>query len=200
MTPSSRPGAYMRERPTRAGRPLRCASVGAVGFGDLWRIPDDVRAVVVAVPGFNVADRVASGGEAVVLLLGQQVGDDGAVVEVCHVRGSLCCISPIADGQRQGRASCQLNPRAMRTGATRSHAQGARDRAWRAWRGPEWSGRAAAPKAGSELVRPCLALHSEISRRACVPASPEVLLFSFASSPLFGNARYPVPRSVAEDR
>src|SRR5208337_4104634 len=36
----------------------------------------------------------------------------------------------------------------MRTGATRSHAQGARDRAWRAWRGPEWSGRAAAPKAG----------------------------------------------------
>src|SRR5208283_5216339 len=145
MTPSSRPGAYMRKRPTRAGRPLRSASVGAVGFGDLWRIPDDVRAVVVAVPGFNVADRVASGGEAVVLLLGQQVGDDGAVVEVCHVRGSLCCISPIADGQRQGWASCRLNPRAMRTGATRSHAQGARDRAWR---GPEWSGRAATPQAG----------------------------------------------------
>src|SRR5271165_4983043 len=166
MTPSSRPGAYMRERPTRAGRPLRCASVGAIGFGDLWRIPDDVRAVVVAVPGFNVADRVASGGEAVVLLLGQQVGDDGAVVEVCHVRGSLCCISPIADEQREGRASCQLNPRAMRTGATRSHAQGARDRAWRAWRGPEWSGRAATPQAGLNCATlPGLTLRDQ---QACV--------------------------------
>src|SRR5271157_3635152 len=148
MTPSSWPGAYMRKRPTRAGRPLRSASVGAVGFGDLWRIPDDVCAVVVAVPGFNVTDRVTNGGEAVVLVVGREVRDDGAVVEVCHMRGSLCCISPIADGQRQGRASCRLNPRAMRTGATRSHAQGARDRAWRAWRGPEWSGRTAAPQAG----------------------------------------------------
>src|SRR5271165_2544606 len=157
MTPSSRSGAYMRKRPTRAGRPLRCASVGAVGFGDLWRIPDDVCAVVVAVPGFNVTDRVTNGGEAVVLVVGREVRDDGAVVEVCHMRGSLCCISPIADGQRQGRASCRLNPRAMRTGATRSHAQGARDRAWRAWRGPEWSGRTAAPQAGwtrRDLARP----------------------------------------------
>src|SRR5271165_752746 len=92
MTPSSRPGAYMRERPTRAGRPLRCASVGAVSFGDLWRIPDDVCAVVVAVPGFNVADRVAGGGETVVLVVGREVRDDGAVVEVCHV-GLPCAVS-----------------------------------------------------------------------------------------------------------
>src|SRR5208337_3043391 len=110
MTPSSRPGAYMRNRPTRAGRPLRCASVGAVGFGDLWRIPD-VCAVVVAVPGFNVTDRVTNGGEAVVLLLGQQVGDDGAVVEVCHVRGSL------AASARLLMSSGKAGPRASSTPA-----------------------------------------------------------------------------------
>src|SRR5271166_1259289 len=137
-------------RSLRTG-PLHRPSIGAVGFGDLGCVPDNVCAVVVTVPGFNVADRVAPGGEAVVLVVGREVRDDGAVGEVCHVRGSLCCISPIADGQRQGRASCWLNPRAMRTGATRSHAQGAGDRAWRAWRGPEWSGRAATPQAGCVL-------------------------------------------------
>ena len=60
--------------------PLHRPSVGAVGFGDLWRIPNDVCAVVVTVPGFNVADRVPSGGEAVVLVVGREVRDDGAVV------------------------------------------------------------------------------------------------------------------------
>ena len=71
---------------------------------------------------------------------------------------SLHAFSVIADGDWEGRASCWLNPRGGRTGATRSHAQPLlQRRAWRAWRGPDWSGRVAAPKAGlnrRDLARP----------------------------------------------
>src|SRR5271166_6572049 len=60
-------------------------SVGAVGFTERGRVPENEGGVVATVPGFDGADGIALGGEAVVLDVRGQVGDDGAVVKLCHV-------------------------------------------------------------------------------------------------------------------
>jgi hypothetical protein len=61
----------------------RAVSEGAVGFGDLRRVPVDAGGVVV-VPGLDGADRVALGGECVVVVRCVEVSDDRAVAQLGH--------------------------------------------------------------------------------------------------------------------
>ena len=75
----------MRKGPALAGRPLRAFRlVGQLGGGDLRCVPDDAGVIGLAVPGLDVADCVALGGECGVVVVGIEVSDDGSVAEVRH--------------------------------------------------------------------------------------------------------------------
>ena len=75
----------MPKGPTRVGRPLAVVgSVGQLGDGDFRCVPDDAGVIGHAVPGFDVADCVALGGECGVFVAGIEVSDDGSVGEVRH--------------------------------------------------------------------------------------------------------------------
>ena len=71
---------YMREGPTRVGRPLLLCSVGQVGFGEFWRVPVDEGLIVAFMPGLDVADRVAALAEREVVVVRVNVRDDGSWV------------------------------------------------------------------------------------------------------------------------
>ena len=139
----------MPKGPTRVGRPLAVVgSEGQVRDGDCGRVPDDAAHVVVAVIGFDVPDRVALSGESGVVVVCVDVRGDGAVLRdvSCRCSRSASARLLMAAGM-PGFVTAQPPRR-----EDRSHAQpraGASSRrAWRAWRGPDWSGRAAAPEAG----------------------------------------------------
>lgn len=68
-----------------AGPLLLGGSEGKVCFGDCGRVPNDAGHVGVAVVSFDVADRIALGGEGGVVVVGVDVRGHGAVREVGHV-------------------------------------------------------------------------------------------------------------------
>jgi hypothetical protein len=107
----------------RAGRPFVVWSVGKIRLGDGRRVPDDAGGTLV-VPGFDVADGVALGGQGDVVGVGVEVRGDGAVAELRHIQdpfdaSARLLIAIGKDGPRDGSTSAKGGPE-PRAGALRA--------------------------------------------------------------------------------
>ena len=109
-------GVYMTIGPTRVGRPLSLGGlVGQVCFGDCGCVPDDAAHVGVAVVGFDVADRIALGGECCVVVVCVDVRGDEFRSRGASCRCSLSASARLLIGSgnaglRGGSTSTQRGP------------------------------------------------------------------------------------------